>query len=227
MKKINYVLMALMVLSVTSCGIFKNEATSSLYNKHNRERVKVKKGLFSSRRASFGNFSTNSIKDGVDKRIISFNKKENPFHFTLSEGENMLINVQALYTDKPSLSGKELPSSFYSANISKIFYAWISGSAASNLNNWELILKNPSYEELAQNAIVGELRSSNDFIDVHSNDRSGNHNYDGLTYEFQLKGLPIAAVQVNGKRKYVWMESGLNQEVRLALAGAISAILLK
>lgn len=227
MKKISYVMAAVLFLSFASCGTLKKNAVDTLYNKHNREKVKVKKGLFSSSRAAFGDFTTNSMKDGVDKRIISFSKREQPFHFTLSEKETPLVKVQALYTDKASLSGKELPSSFYDAGITKVFYAWISGSTANNLNNWELLLKNPSYEELSKDAVIGALRSSNDIIDVHANDRSGHHNYDELTYEFQLRGIPVAAVQVNGRRKYVWMEPGLSPEVKYAIAGAISALLLK
>lgn len=229
MKKYCYAIAAVCFLWMTaSCGLLNKSADSSLYNKRDREKVKIKKGLFSAKRASFGHYSTSPIEDDVNQRIISFATQQDPFHFTLSENDEARVSVQAVYTDKNSLEDKTLPASFHQADIKKIFYAWISGSTVNNLNNWELIVKNPSYEELAQNAMIGVLRSSSEEVEVHANSRSGNvQSYESLTYEFQLKGIPVAAVQVNGKRKYVWIRSILNEEIKNAVTGAMAALLLK
>ncbi len=229
MKQYIYAIAAVCFLWMSaSCGILNKGSDGSLYNKRDREKVKIKKGLFSAKRASFGHYSTTPIEDNVDQRIISFATQQGAFHFTLSENEEATVNVQAVYTDKNSLDNKRLPTTFYQADIKKIFYAWISGSAVNNLNNWELIVKNPSYEELTQNAVIGVLRSSSEEVEVHANSRSGDvQSYESLTYEFQLKGIPVAAVQVNGRRKYIWIRSILNEEIKNAVVGAMAALLLK
>lgn len=229
MKNTCYTLAALCILLLTaSCGILNNGSVHSLYNKHNREKVKIKDGLFSSKRVIFGKYATASIEDNVNKRIISFDTQQQPFHFTLSKDEKEIVGVQAVYTNMKSLKTKSLPSSFSQSDINKVFYAWISSSAANNLNNWELILKNPSYEELAKNEVVGVLRSSEEEIEVHANSKSGNvQHYESLCFEFQLKGIPVAAVQVNGKRKYIWVKPALKENVKNAVTGAMAALLLK
>lgn len=229
MKKSVYTIAAVCLMLLTaSCGILNKKSDHSLYNKHNREKVKIKDGLFSAKKVFFGIYSTTSIEDGVNKSIVSLSHLHQPFHFTLMENEANTVSVQAANTDKESLKDKTLPESFSQSASKKIFYAWISGSTANNLNNWELILKNPSYEELAKNDIVGVLRSSEEDIDVHANSRSGDiQSYDALCYEFQLKGIPIAAVQVAGKRKYVWMQQTLKKDIKNAVTGAIAALLLK
>lgn len=228
MKRICYALAVLALLFISSCGTLRNGSGSTLYNKHNRDKVKIKDGLFSSPRAYFGNFATSSIDRGVNKQLISFKKLQDPFHFTLTENETTSVKVEAVYTTKASFKKKELPEIFSYSDVQKIFYAWISGSSANTLKNWELIVKNPSYQELSGNGITGVLRSADDELEIHANNRSGNsQSYDELCFEFQLKGIPIAAVQVNGKKKYVWMQSTLSDEIKYAVAGAMAALLLK
>ena len=229
MKVIRYTFITVgLLVFIASCGMLKNGHSDALYNKHNREKVKIKKGLFSAPRALFGSFTTTAVDKGVTKRVIPFKTRQEPFHFSLNEQEVAKVSVQAAYTDKESLADKDLPASFSSAAISNIFYAWISGSTANNLDNWELIVKNPSYEELSSNAEIGILRSSNAEISVHASNRpGGSGGYDALCFEFQLKGIAVAAVQTKGKRQYVWMQQGLNEEVKYAIAGAAAALLLR
>src|SRR5699024_5544669 len=110
----------------------------------------------------------------------------------------------------------------------EVFYAWVINSSDYELDNWELILKNPSFEELDKDIAIGVLSSPRDEMEVYANNRSGKiQSYEELTFEFRLKGFSVAAVQVNGDRKYVWMDPRLDERRKYALAGAMAAILLR
>lgn len=211
-----------------SCSTTRKMNQDNVYNRHNEVKVKIKKGLFSSRTVSFGNYGTGKKEKGVDKHIINFENQSNPFHFSLNDNNGNITTVQAVYTQKKYLSSIILPDFFDNINDgASVFYSWIRGGTANTLQNWELILKNPTYEGLKQDAQTGVLQTSNQIITVHANNRFGTpDSYQNMCYEFQLQGVPVAAVQVNGKDK-VWMEKQLDPSIKFVIAGAIASILMR
>lgn len=228
MKKLTVFGVLISLLTAYSCSITKNMNQDNLYNRHNEVKAKVKNGLFSSKTVSFGNYSTGKKEKGVDKHIINFRDQSNPFHFSLNDNNGNITSVQAVYTQKKDLSVNNLPDFFNGmADGASVYYSWIRGGSVNALQNWELILKNPTYEGLKQDAQTGVLQTANQIITVHANNRFGSPaSYQNMCYEFQLQGVPVAAVQVNGKDK-VWMEKQLDPSVKFVIAGAIASILMR
>jgi hypothetical protein len=108
----------------------------------------------------------------------------------------------------------------------EVFYAWI-GGGVNKLKNWELVVAKPTYEGLKQNAQTGVFRSVNEVFTVHANNRfSRDNSYHHLCMDFQLRGVPVAAVELNGQ-KNVWLDARLDDQERFALAGALAALLMK
>lgn len=227
MNKLYYLLGGIIMLSLFSCGTSKKATQDSFYNKYNELSVKSKKKLFSSRYYTFGPYQTGTKEKGVDASLINFKTQQNPFHASLNDGYNNTTSVQAVTTVRSDLQNKVLPFVLKDNNQGQIFYAWVGGGSMNALKNWELIIKNPTYAGLKDNEQVGVFQSVDDIITVNANNRSGSEgSYNNLTYEFRLRGVPVAAVQVNGDNK-VWLDKQLDRETSFALAGAITALLMK
>lgn len=227
MKKTLYFIALIALVAVASCGSARRSSEDNFYNRHNQLGVKTKDGLFSSRHISFGDYSTTQKESGVDKNIINFSSQRAPFHFSMQDNQGNATTIQAVYTTKKDLENKHLTSLFDSVGEkAEIFYAWIRGGSVNALKNWELIVKNPTYEGLSRGEQVGIFRSLNEVLTVHANNRFGTTgSYDNMCYEFRLKGVPVGAVQLNGDER-IWLDKQLDRETRFALAGALSSFLM-
>lgn len=227
MKSVFYLLGSLLLLLFMSCGTSKKAIQDNFYNRHNELNVKSKKKLFSSRFYTFGPYETGKKEKGVNKSIIGFETQQQPFHISLSDGYNNTTSIQAVYTTLPDLKNKGLPYLFNKADQGQIFYAWVGGGSMNALKNWELIVKNPTYAGLQNNEEVGIFQSVDEDFTVNANNRFGTtDSYNNICYEFRLRGVPVAAVQVNGDYK-VWLDKQLDKETSFALAGAIAALLVR
>lgn len=228
MKYVLYATLAFALLSAYSCGTTKNVYEDTFYNKHNELSLKVKKKILGGKYITFANFTTGSQGKGVDKRVIHFDDQTNPFHFSLNDNSGNITNVQVVTTQKKDLASYNLPDIFNNADDgAQIFYAWFSGGPSNSLQNWELILKNPTYEGLKHDDQTGILRTVNQVIAVHANNYFGSpDSYDKICYEFRMQGVPVAAVEVNGKNK-VWMNVQLDAATKFAIAAAISSLLMR
>lgn len=227
MNKLLYFIGGIVLLSLFSCGSARKTVQDSFYNKYNQLDVKSKKKLFSSRYYTFGAYQTGKKAKGVDASLISFKTQQDPFHASLSDGYNNTTSIQAVYTVRSDLQNKVLPYVLGDINQGQIFYAWVGGGTMNALKNWELIIKNPTYADLKNNEEIGVFQSVNDRFSVHANNRFGSEgSYKNMCYEFRLRGVPVAAVEVNGDNT-VWLDKQLDRETSFALAGAITALLMK
>lgn len=227
MKKLYLLLGTVALLVVFSCGSSRKAAQDTFYNKYNELDVKSRKKLFSSRYYSFGPYQTGQKEKGVSSSLINFKTQQDPFHTSLSDGYNNTTSIEAVYTKRNDLKNKTLPYVFSDHDQGQIFYAWVGGGSVNSLKNWELIIKNPTYSELKNNEQIGIFQSVDDQITVHANNQFGHGgSYDNMCYEFRLRGVPVAAVQVNGDDR-VWLDKQLDKQTSFALAGAITALLMK
>lgn len=226
-KKLRILAMLLPLAVLASCGSLRKTAENDFYNKHNELKVKVKKGLFSSRHLTFGSYRTGKKESGVDKNIIDFNSQRGGFHFSFNGDAGNGTSVQAVYTDRASLRERQLPRLLDSVRTGEIFYAWMRGGMAGTLKNWELMVKTPSYQEMAGGDEVGVFRSLTETFTVNANDRFGSKDsYTNLCFEFRLRGVPVAAVTLNGDNR-VWIDRQLDRETRFAIAGALAALMMR
>lgn len=227
MNRLFYLAGGILLLSLFSCGTSRKAVQDTFYNKYNEMNVKSKKKLFSSRYYTFGPYQTGKKEKGVSASLINFKTQQDPFHASLSDGYNNTTSVEAVTTVRNDLQNKTLPYIFNDVNLGQIFYAWVGGGSMNSLKNWELIIKNPTYADLKNNEQIGVFQSVDDLFTVHANDRFGSSgSYKNMCYEFRLRGVPVAAVQVNGDNK-VWLDKQLDRETSFALAGAITALLMK
>jgi len=219
---------AIWVTLAVSCGTSSKTVENDFYNKRNELSVTSKDGLFSSRHISFGSYTSGEKENGVDKHIINFPAQRAPFHFSFNDADGNTTSVQAVYTDRASLKGKYLPGVLDSMGTGEIFYAWVRGGTVNALKNWELMVRNPTYQNLVNDDEVGEFHSLTENISVHAHDRFGSSNsFTNMCFEFRLRGVPIGAVTVNGKKNRVWIDRQLDAETRFALAGAIAALIMR
>lgn len=226
-KTLQYLVTVLSLGAVVSCGSSRKTVENDFYNKRNELKVKAKDGLFSSLHITFGSYTSDEKERGVDKHIINFQTQRAPFHFSFKDGDGNTTSVQAVYTDKGSLRGKDLPGVLDSMRSGEIFYAWVRGGTVNTLKNWELMVRSPTYQNLASDDQIGEFRSVTEAISVHAHDHFGTRDsYDNMCFEFRLRGVPIGAVTVNGDNR-VWIDRQLDPETRFALAGAIASLIMR
>ncbi len=223
---LRYPVLALVALLLCSCGASRKAQEDTFYNRRNELRVKTQKKLFSSRTYAFGDFTTGDRGDGVDRKLVPF-RGQSAFHFTFRDNRNNSSRVEALYVQAGDLKDKTLPALLTDDGNLRLYYAYLAGGSFSTLKNWELIIKNPTYEGLSSGDQVGLLRSPTDLLEVHAHNRFGSPgSYDNMVYEFRLSGLVVGAVQLNGDQK-VWLARDLNEETRFAVAAVIAALLQK
>lgn len=212
------------LLWLASCGVLRHTAEDGFYNHRNELKVKKRNGLFSSLHVSFGAYSTGNKEKGVDARIITFKTRRNPFHFSYHDKAGHRAVAECVTTDRHDAPPADI--SLMSSDPKDIFYAWI-GGGVNKLRNWELIVANPTYEGLKQNTRIGVFRSVDEVFDVQANNRfSSDNSYHNMCMEFRLRGVPVAAVELNGKAR-IWLDSRLDEQTRFALAGALAALLMK
>jgi hypothetical protein len=213
------------LLCGSSCSLFRPTGSEDgFYNRRNELKVKKRNGLFSSLHVSFGAYSTGNKEKGVDTRIITFKTRRSPFHFSYRDKAGHSGVAECVTTDSRDAPGADV--SFISSDVQDVFYAWI-GGGVNKLRNWELVMAKPTYEGMKQNTRVGVFRSLNEVFDLQANNRfSSDNSYHNMCIEFRLRGVPVAAVELNGKAR-IWLDSRLDEQTRFALAGALAALLMK
>lgn len=217
----------LCVAALVSCGSSRKTVENDFYNKRNELKVTSRDGLFSALRIRFGSYSSGEKEKGVDKHIISFSTQRGPFHFSFQDAGGNTTSIQAVYTDRMSLRDKDLPGVLDSMGSGEIFYAWVRGGTVNALKNWELMVRSPTYQNLASDDQIGEFRSLTEVISVHAHDKFGTRDsYTNMCFEFRLRGVPIGAVTINGKNR-VWIDRQLDPETRFAVAGAIASLIMR
>ncbi|UYQ92743.1 hypothetical protein MKQ68_21935 [Chitinophaga horti] len=230
MKRICFFLAAVLLLA--ACNTSKPIAATAkenLYTTEQEWKTTINDGWFSAKTITMGNFSTSSRKTGVAAGSPSaqFKNTKNASNFTVKgEDENML--VQVLNTPAITFSDKKLPS--YLAGVkseSPLFYAWINGTRKQSLQSWELILKDPTYLDLNNNANVGLLRSGTQELRITGNNRFGIANsYERPCFEFHEGGKTVAAVMI-AEQPRMWVSSKIDVERKKILVAAISSLLMR
>lgn len=214
-----------------ACSVVKPVAKApDLYTSENELAVKIKDGWLSAKTVSLGTYNTSSRSNGVADHSPAKQIKQvnDAFYFTL-KGRDVQIPVQMLSTNAITFSNRTLPQ--YMTGLpgdAPLWYIHVGATALSPLKTWELILKrNLSFLELNENKPVGVLRSAAEEIRVTVHNRFGIRNsYEKTCYEFQLKGIPVAAVIVGDAPK-VWINSKADADLQQTLAGAMAALLFK
>ena len=105
---------------------------------------------------------------------------------------------------------------------------FVGGTVQDPLKSWELLLKkNIVFLELNDNKPVGILRSSADEIRITAHNRYGIRNStEKICYEFQLKGVPVAAV-LTGETPKVWLHAKADAGLQRTLAAVMLGLLFK
>ncbi|MGX5818072.1 hypothetical protein ACWKWU_07750 [Chitinophaga lutea] len=190
--------------------------------------VKEKDGWFSARTVTLGEYTTGSRTNGVASSTPAkqIRNVSDAFYFTVKSpgGE---FPVQVLATNKIAFSARPLPAwlSVLPADAG-IWYQTIGAGAASPLKSWELLVKrNVAFLELNDNKPVGVLRSETEELRITAHNRFGIRNsYAKMCYEFQLRGIPVAAV-IPGEEPRAWIHSKADASLRQALSGAMLGLL--
>lgn len=201
-----------------------------LYIGGNEVAVKVKDGWLSAKTISMGNYATTSRTNGVAANTPAKQLKNvsDAFYFTVKAPQEQYA-VQWLGTPRITFSNRQLPA-FLNAlpGDAPLWYATVGASALEPLKSWELLLKrNITFLELNDNKQVGVLRAASEEIKVTAHNRFGIKNStEKPCYEFQLKGIPIAAV-MPGEAPRAWMHPKTDAALQHALAGAMLAILFR
>lgn len=161
------------------------------------------------------------------------------FNFTLTNKSVDSAMVNALYSENvEELSSFELFPNFYLGRDEVLkdsinFAAGISLSSNSN-DNWKLSLE-MTYGTETELKHEGVLTNGTRIIWINpvSSNRDGNDKrwYPALGYEFTENGNAICAVQYFGggafgyNKNRIWIDSNLNQEMKLILAASMTSIL--
>lgn len=218
-------------LPFISCSVVKPIVKSpDLYTADNELAVKIKDGWLSAKTVSLGQYNTSSRSNGVAEHTPAKQIKQvsDAFYFTL-KSKDVQLPVQVLSTNAITFSSRMLPQ--YQNGLpgdAPLWYIHVGATALAPLKSWELILKrNLSFLELNENKPVGVLRSASEEIKVTVHNRFGIRNsYEKTCYEFQLKGIPVAAVIV-GDAPRAWIYAKADADLQQTLAGAIAGLLFK
>ncbi len=217
-------------LLMVGCGVTKNASAPGLYTSANELAVKTDDGWFSARTISIGDYATSSRTNGIPSGAPAkqWKNTSDAFYFTLKNG-SATLPVQVLSTPRVTFSARTFPSWFPQiANDAPLWYVHVGASAADPLKSWELIAKrNIAFLELNDNKVIGILRSPNEELKVTAHNRYGAVNSaDKICYEFQWKGLPVAAV-LTGKDQRAWLQKELDPALRETLAGVMLGLLFR
>ena len=227
-----YRLLIMGCLPFLACSVVKPTIVKApdLYTTENELAVKIKDGWLSAKTISLGSYNTSSRSNGVADHSPAKQIKQasDAFYFTL-KGKDVQIPVQLLSTNAIAFSNRTLPSYLNGLpGDAPLWYIHVGATALTPLKTWELILKrNLSFLELNENKPVGVLRSATEEIRVTVHNRFGIRNsYEKTCYEFQLKGIPVAAVIVGDAPK-AWINTKADADLQQTLSGAMAALLFK
>ncbi|MCK7558554.1 hypothetical protein MKQ70_27585 [Chitinophaga sedimenti] len=204
-------------------------AKDDLYTTEQEWKVTINDGWFSAKTVTMGNFSTSSRKNGIAAGSPSaqFKNTQNASNFTVKgEDENML--VQVLRTPIITFSEQKLPK--YLSELkgeATLFYAWINGTKAQPLQTWELLLKDPSYLNLNDNASIGILRSGKEELRITAHNKFGIVNsHEKPCFEFHDGKKTLAAVMV-AEQPRMWVSVKVEEGQKKILVAAMSALLMR
>lgn len=222
--------LAVACLLMAGCGVTKTASSPGLYTSANEMSVKTDDGWFSAKTISIGEFSTSSRTNGIPSGAPAKQWKNvsDAFYFTLKNGGAQLP-VQVLSTPRITFSARTFPGWFPAmGNDAPLWYIHAGATAADPLKSWEMILKrNIAFLELNDNKVIGILRSPTDELKVTAHNRYGAVNSaDKICYEFQFKGMPVAAV-LTGKDQRAWLQKELDPAMRETLAAMMLGLLFR
>ncbi|SIO47272.1 hypothetical protein [Chitinophaga niabensis] len=227
-----YRLLIMGCLPFLACSVVKPTIVKApdLYTTENELAVKIKDGWLSAKTISLGSYNTTSRSNGVADHSPAKQIKQasDAFYFTL-KGKDVQVPVQLLSTNAISFSNRTLPSYLNGLpGDAPLWYIHVGATALTPLKTWELILKrNLSFLELNENKPVGVLRSATEEIRVTVHNRFGIRNsYEKTCYEFQLKGIPVAAVIVGDAPK-AWIYTKADADLQQTLSAAMAALLFR
>lgn len=221
---------ALCLLFTACATVKKTAADPGLYITANEQPVKIKDGWLTAKTITLGAYATTSRTNGVAANTPAkqFKSTSDAFHFTV-KGQDAELPVQVLSTGKITFSSRPLPA--YLSTLpadAPLWYMFVGGTAQDPLKSWELLLKkNIVFLELNENKPVGILRSSTDEIRITAHNRFGIRNStENICYEFQLKGVPVAAV-LTGDTQKVWLHAKADASLQRALAAVMLGLLFR
>jgi hypothetical protein len=229
MKRIFIPLLLVLMAACSSTKPITVINKENLYTNDQEWKVAIKDGWFSAKTISIGDYSTTARKNGITPASPSaqFKSTKNASNFNVKgEDENML--VQILNTPLITFSDKKLPT-YISERKSEnpLFYAWINGTRRLSLQSWEMVLRDPTYLELNDNANVGIFRSGTEVMRISATNKFGIANsYERPCYEFHANGRPLAAVMI-AEQPRVWVNAKIDPEQKKILVAAIAALLMR
>ncbi|WP_123846045.1 hypothetical protein [Chitinophaga lutea] len=199
-----------------------------LYIQPHEVAVKVKDGWLTAKTITLGDYVTSSRTNGVAANTPpkQWRNVSDAFYFTVKTASEQ-FPVQVLSTPRITFSNRPLPAYLNSlTGDAPLWYTTLGAVSSAPLKSWEFILKrNLSFLELNDNKPVGVLRSATDEVRVSAHNRYGTRNsYEKVCYEFQLKGIPVAAV-IPGETPQVWIHEKADAAMRQTLAGAMLALI--
>ncbi|WP_343700592.1 hypothetical protein [Chitinophaga sp.] len=198
-----------------------------LYIQPHAVAVTVKDGWFTAKTLTLGEYATSSRTNGVAANTPpkQWRSVSDAFYFSVKTAEEQ-FPVQVLSAPRITFSNRPLPASLSTLpGDALLWYVTLGAVSSAPLKNWEFILKrNISFVELNENKQVGILRSATDELKVTAHNRYGTRNsYEKTCYEFQLRGMPVAAV-IPGETPQAWMHEKADAALRQTLAGAMLAL---
>lgn len=218
-------------LLLTACATVKKPvADPGLYIAANEQPVKIKDGWLTAKTITLGAYTTTSRTNGVAANTPAkqFKSTADAFYFNVKT-QDAELPVQVLSTGKITFSNRPLPAYLSTlAGDAPLWYMFVGGTAQDPLKSWELLLKkNIAFLELNDNKTVGILRSSTEEIRITAHNRFGIRNStEKICYEFQLKGVPVAAV-LTGETPKVWLHTKVDAGLQRTLAAVMLGLLFR
>ncbi|WP_423736934.1 hypothetical protein [Chitinophaga caseinilytica] len=217
-------------LLLAGCGVTKPASPTGLYTSANELAVKTDDGWFSAKTISIGDYITSSRTNGIPSGAPARQWKNvsDAYYFTVKNGSSQ-VPVQVLSTPRITFSARTFPGWFPNmGSDAPLWYVHVGATAADPLKSWELIVKrNIAFLELNDNKVTGILRSPTEELKVTAHNRYGAVNSaDKICYEFQWKGIAVAAV-LTGKDQRVWLQKELDPALRETLAAVMLGLLFR
>lgn len=222
--------LCLLLAACTSTKPVVQKKDPGLYLDAHELTVKIQDGWLTAKTISIGDYSTSSRTNGVAANTPAkqFRNVSDAFYFTV-KATDVQMPVQVLSTPRITFSNRPMPEPLDAlAGDVPLWYFHIGATVLEPLKSWELILKRSiSFLELNENKPAGVLRSASDEIRVTAHNRFGIRNsYENTCYEFQLRGVPVAAV-MTGDKPRAWIHPKADAALQQTLVAAMLAIVFK
>lgn len=223
-------LIVLVCLLVWSCEPAMMRVDDILKTDAERMDVSGKQGWQFNQVIRFGEFHTSEVKGGWQTGydihfVLDFKKAEEKFSFSQFDGSDTKARVFCIGTLNMSEVGLRKSRISVPLDVEDLFHAQI--FLESDTLGWDLLLYNPN-EIMFEASAKGELKKKEQAIVIQPvrDLEKGSLGPQIVGYLFIDRGAPVCAVQIlnNG---IVWMRSGLDPELRLVLAAASSALMLR